>query len=437
MSNVSFLEKLLDGAEVTWLPLGDIADIYGGLTGKSKADFENGNATYISYKNIFNNLEINFSALESVKVSASEKQHRVKYGDVIFTGSSEMKEESGMSSTVTKKLKDNIYLNSFSFGVRFNKDICLIPEFSKYLFRSHLLRKEIAKTANGVTRFNISKAKFKKIKIPILYPDNPKKSMEIQTEIVRILDAFTTFSTELTAELTAELTDRKIQYNYYRDQLFTFDEGDIEWKPLSELGDLVRGNGLPKKDFTETGVPAIHYGQIYTYYGLSTESTLSFVSFETAEKLKKVNKGDVIITNTSENFEDVGTALAYLGEEQAVTGGHATIFKPNNWVLGKYFAYFTQTTAFKKAKRKYAKGEKVIDVSANDMSKIEIPIPYPDDFKKSINEQKRIVDILDKFDALINSISKCLPYEIELRNKQYEYYRDLLLNFPKPEEEVA
>ncbi len=149
----------------------------------------------------------------------------------------------------------------------------------------------------------------------------------------------------------------------------------VEWKTLGEVGQLIRGNGLQKKDFTETGVPAIHYGQIYTYYSLSTTETKSFVSPELAKKLRKVDKGDVVITNTSENIEDVGKALVYLGERQAVTGGHATIFKPSEIILGKYFAYFTQTTTFTNEKRKYAKGTKVIDVSATDMAKIQIPLP--------------------------------------------------------------
>ena len=125
----------------------------------------------------------------------------------------------------------------------------------------------------------------------------------------------------------------------------------VEWKPLGEVGLLVRGNGLQKKDFTESGVPAIHYGQIYTYYGNQTDKTLSFVSPELAEKLKKVDKGDVVITNTSENIEDVGKALLYLGEEQAVTGGHATIFKPSKEIVGKFFVYFTQTEIFDKEQR--------------------------------------------------------------------------------------
>lgn len=195
---------------------------------------------------------------------------------------------------------------------------------------------------------------------------------------------------------------------------------EVEWKPLGEVGELIRGNGLQKKDFTETGVPAIHYGQIYTYYGNSTEKTISFVSYELAKTLKKVNQGDVVITNTSENLEDVGKAVLYLGNEQAVTGGHATIFKPSNKILGKYFVYLTQSKLFSDAKRKLAKGTKVVDVSANDMAKIIIPIP-------PLETQQKIVKTLDKFTEL----EATLEAELALRKKQYQYYRETLLTFPQ------
>jgi type I restriction enzyme S subunit len=145
------------------------------------------------------------------------------------------------------------------------------------------------------------------------------------------------------------------------------------------------------------------------------------VSPELAKKLKKVQKGDVIITNTSENLEDVGKAVVWLGDNEIVTGGHATIFKPQK-VTGKYFAYYTQTNMFADQKRKYAKGTKVIDVSATDMTKIKIPVP-------SLDEQDRIVSILDKFDALTNDISIGLPAELKARRQQYEYYRNRLLTF--------
>lgn len=189
---------------------------------------------------------------------------------------------------------------------------------------------------------------------------------------------------------------------------------NVEWLRIAEVGELVRGNGLQKSDFTESGVPAIHYGQIYTFYGNSTTETKSFVSPELAEKLRKVNKGDVVITNTSENLEDVGKALLYLGEKQAVTGGHATIFRPGEKILGKYFVYFTQSDFFASEKRKYAKGTKVIDVSATDMAKILIAIP-------PLDVQAEIVRILDAFTAV--------TAELNMREKQYQYYRNKLLSF--------
>lgn len=198
----------------------------------------------------------------------------------------------------------------------------------------------------------------------------------------------------------------------------------VEWKTLGEVGELVRGSGLPKSDFTEVGVPAIHYGQIYTYYKNSTIETKSFVSPKTAEKLKKVDKGDVVITNTSENLEDVGKALLYLGEEQAVTGGHATIFKPKKAILGMYFVYYTQTLEFSLEKKRYAKGTKVIDVSATDMGKIQIPIP-------PLHVQAEIVRILDAFTA----VTAELAAELNTRKKQYNYYRDQLLSFEEGEVE--
>lgn len=121
MSN-RIIEKLLNGSEVEWKPLGEIADMYGGLTGKNKHDFENGNAKYITYKTLLDNIQIDENKLEEVKVSQDEKQHQVKYGDVLFTGSSETAKEAGMSSAVTVHFNEPIYLNSFSFGIRFKEN---------------------------------------------------------------------------------------------------------------------------------------------------------------------------------------------------------------------------------------------------------------------------------------------------------------------------
>ena len=242
----------------------------------------------------------------------------------------------------------------------------------------------------------------------------------MQAEIARILDRFTA--------LEAELEARQKQYEYYRDRLLSAEGIRTMYgeavKPiaLGDLGQLVRGSGLQKKDLTASGVPAIHYGQIYTYYGAYTTHTIAFVSPETARSLKKVNYGDVIITNTSENVEDVNKAVAYLVKEEGVTGGHATIFKPAKGMLGQYLAYYTQTQEFFNLKRRYARGTKVIDVSASDLAKITIPLP-------SLHVQEEIVRILDKFSTLTTSLTAGLPREIALRRRQYEYYREQLLTF--------
>src|SRR5258708_39246809 len=95
-----------------------------------------------------------------------------------------------------------------------------------------------------------------------------------------------------------------------------------EFKTLGEIAELVRGNGMPKTDLTDEGVGAIHYGQIYSRYGVWTTTTISFVTPATAAGLAKVNPGDIIITNTSGNVEDVGKAVAWLGDCPIVTGGH-------------------------------------------------------------------------------------------------------------------
>ena len=280
------------------------------------------------------------------------------------------------------------------------------------------------------------KSKVRKAGIPTL--DNkvlenikiPLPPLSVQHKIVEILDKFTALEAELEANLEAELDCRKRQYEYYRNQLLSFDIlnsggqklNDVKIMTLGDLGMFVRGSGLQKKDLTTQGIPAIHYGQIYTYYGTYAKKTKSFVTKEMAEKLKKVNYGDVIITNTSENIEDVCKAVVYLLKEQGVTGGHASIFKPSEKIIGKYLAYYTQTTDFAKEKRKFAKGTKVIDVNAKDLAKIKIPLP-------PLSVQREIVEILDKFDTLCNSISEGLPKEMELRRKQYEYYRNQLLTF--------
>jgi type I restriction enzyme, S subunit len=199
---------------------------------------------------------------------------------------------------------------------------------------------------------------------------------------------------------------------------------EVEWKALEDVGEFIRGGELQKKDFTETGVGCIHYGKIYTHYGMFTEKTKTYISQEFFKKSRKAKKDDLIIATTSENDEDVCKAVAWLGHEEIAVSSDACIYRHN--FNPKYVSCFFQTEQFQKQKKQYITGTKVRRVNADNLAKILIPMP-------SQQEQTHIAAILDKFDALTSSISEGLPREIELRQQQYEYYRDLLLSFSKAE----
>lgn len=249
----------------------------------------------------------------------------------------------------------------------------------------------------------------------------PLPPIEVQTEIVRILDKFTS----LEAELEAELDCRKRQYEYYRDKLLSFDNvggQEVEWKKMSEVGTFIRGNGLQKKDFTEEGVCCIHYGQLYTHYGTSATETITYCSSELAKKLRKAAKGDIVIATTSENVEDVCKAVAWLGEEEIAVSGDAFIYKHTQ--NPKYMAYLFQTASFFNYKKKKATGTKVIRLTGDAMGNYLAPIP-------SLEVQHRIVSILDRFESLTTSLQSGLPAEIAARRQQYEHYRDKLLTFKR------
>ncbi|WIF71116.1 restriction endonuclease subunit S [Proteus vulgaris] len=405
MSNMNYMENLLEGVKVEWKPLADIAEIYGGLTGKSKIDFESGNAKYISYKNIFNNIDVDPSQLELVKVSENERQHKVRYGDILFTGSSEIAIEAGMSSAVTIDFKEPVYLNSFSFGVRFNNNVKLMPEFSKYLFRSRLMRAEIAKSASGVTRFNVSKARFKKILVPIPCPDNPEKSLAIQAEIVRILDAFTA----LIAELTAELNMRKKQYNHYQFELLKLTE-TTQQLSIGECCDIKKGV-TPIKKATPGKYPLV----------ATTEERQSSSEYQ-------FDCPAVCVPLISSRGHGVASIdRIYYQDGKFALGNILCAIIPNDSeVLSAKFLRYYLFDKKDVLLVSLMRGGANVSLTIDSLKKVKIPVP-------PIAEQQRIVRALDKFDEFV----KALPSEIELRQRQYAYYRDLLLSFPQSHSDKA
>ena len=188
----------------------------------------------------------------------------------------------------------------------------------------------------------------------------------------------------------------------------------VKNKKLSEFATVSRGGNFQKKDFLTAGFPCIHYGQIYTRYGLFAAETFTFISDECAKKQKKAVPGDIIMAVTSENIEDVCKCLAWLGESDVAVSGHSAIIHHNQ--NPKYLVYYFHTAAFFAQKRKLAHGTKVIEVTPDKLGDIEIPLP-------PLEVQSEIVRILDNFTEL--------TAELTARRKQYEYYRDALLSFGK------
>lgn len=407
MSHIDELIKRHCPNGVEYVTLSDVADTVAGLSGKSKADFTDGNARYVSYKNIFANLAVNQDAPDFVRVGSSERQNKLRLGDVLFTGSSETANEVGMSSVVTMEPSEPLYLNSFSFALRFRDSELMEPGFSKYLFRSSTIRAQIERASSGVTRINISKGRFLKVRIPI-------PPTEVQKEIAVILDTFS----KLEAELEAELEARRIQYAFYRDSLIAaYKDSSV---PMGSVGIFKRGRRFTKNDVVADGIPSMHYGEIYTHYGVSAETALTHVRSELSKQLCFAQPGDVVIATVGETVEDVAKAVAWLGSEPIAIHDDTAFFRSEE--NPKYISYAMQTADFHSQKNKHVARGKVKRLSGDGLSKIQVPVPPRKD-------QDRIVGILDKFDALVNDLSTGLPAELNARRQQYEHYRDRLLTF--------
>ncbi|NUC51582.1 restriction endonuclease subunit S [Escherichia coli] len=393
MSELSYLEKLLDGVEVEWLPLGEITKYEQPTKYLVKAkDYHDtytipvltaGKTFILGYTNETHGI---YQASKAPVIIFDDFTTANKWVDFDFKAkSSAMKMVTSCDDNKTLLKYVYYWLNT------------LPSEFAEGDHKRQWI------------------SNYSQKKIPIPCPDNPEKSLAIQSEIVRILDKFTA----VTAELTAELNMRKKQYNYYRDQLLSFDEEqekpiyleklldgvEVEWLPLSDLARI--RNGKDHKSLSEGEFPVYGSGGIMRYvdtYAYNKPSVLI---------PRKGSLGNLFFIDVP--FWTVDT-IFYTEIDEAQ-------------IRPKYLYYFLSTVGL--GEMNQAGG--VPSQTQSVLNKLKIPIPCPDNPEKSLAIQSEIVRILDKFDTLTNSITEGLPREIELRQKQYEYYRDLLFSFPKPE----
>lgn len=294
----------------------------------------------------------------------------------------------------------------------------MMPAFLYYLLSSDAFFAYDVQHAKGAKMPRGSKEAILNYRIPV-------PPVEVQREIVLILDLFSTLEAELEVELEAELEARQLQYAYCRDSLLAGRGMEVRWVPLGHLGTFTCGCRFINSDFDEDGFPCIHYGEIYTHYGLFADETKSRVRSDLVPRLRIAQPGDLVVVGGGENVEEVCKAVAWLGESPVAVHDECYIF--HHSMHPKYASYVLSSGMFRRQKTRYANGAKIIRVSIDDLAKIEVPVPDK-------SEQERIVGILDRFEGLVKDLSVGLPAELKARRRQYEYYRDKLLTF---EEAVA
>jgi type I restriction enzyme S subunit len=411
MSGVGLLDKLLDGAAVEWKPLGEAVDFLKGKSLPKEKIVDGGYNKCIHYGELFTHYPAVINEIKSRTNQSLDESVLSKANDVLVPTSDVTPDGLATASCLAE---DNVILGGDILVIR--GDVI----DGRYL--SHFIRKsksKIMQMVSGSTVYHIYAKDLGKLQVPIPCPDNSKKSLEIQAEIVRILDAFT----ELTSELTTELTARKKQYNHYRDQLLSFEDGEVEWKTLGEMALIQRGaSPRPIARFItddENAVPWIKIGD--TSLGSKyVNETAQKITLEGARSSRLLDKGDFILSNS------MSFGRPYiLGISGAIHDGWASISKFSGTLNTDFLYHYLSSNKVQNYWSGKINSGSVSNLNADIIKALPVPTP-------SFARQKKIAALLDKFDELTNSLTEGLPREIELRQKQYAYYRDLLFSFPKP-----
>ncbi|MEQ3477764.1 restriction endonuclease subunit S [Klebsiella variicola] len=411
MSELSYLEKLLDGAVVQWKTIGEVTSQTNNIKWREATRtyrYVDLTAVDIETKKITVTTEI------TANNAPSRAQKLLQENDVIFATTRPTQQRFCLIDS-----EHSGEVASTGYCVLRAKQDEVLPKWILHWISTRYFNEYVEENQSGSAYPAISDAKVKECLIPIPCPDNKEKSLAIQSEIVKILDTFTA----LTAELTAELNMRKKQYNYYHDRLFSFGAHDVKRLKLGEL--CVVGDGLhgtPEYDVT---------GDYFFING----NNLGYQKISFNDNTKKVN--DSMFKKHGIHFDPINTVflsingtignVSFYNNERIVLGKSVAYFKIKSPELHtRYLFYFLQTNYAKQYFENQKTGSTIKNLGLKSLRAFEIPIPSDD-------EQLYIVARMDKFYTLTNSITEGLPREIELRQKQYEYYRDMLFSFPKPE----
>ena len=411
MSDKISIKELLEGVEVEWKPLNEVCEFKNGFAFKSNL-FKDSGLPIIRITNIDGkNVDLSdVKYFNPTDYKENTDNYQVNKNDILIA----------MSGATTGKIGFYNYDKTAYLNQRVGK---FIPNEKKlknrYLYHLLLSKvEEIYIIAGGGAQPNLSSnILMSKIQIPIPYPNDSDKSLEVQSEIVRILDNFT--------ELTAELRARKKQYEYYREQLISNSTSQIE--KLEDIAQIYLGLTYTPT-YVDNGVKFISAQNTSgDFLDLTNVKYISQEEYNKSTSNAKPKRGDVLFTRVGSNLGH--PVIVDTDEELCIFVSLGFIRVNPKKVLNSYIKHWMNTDLFWEQVRKNVHGSAKVNLNTGWLKKFDVFLP-------SIEEQMRIVNILDKFDTLTNSISEGLPKEIELRTKQYEYYRDLLLTFPKKEVEV-
>ena len=410
---MSFLKKLLDGIEVKWQPLSEITLRTNNIKWRDTTD----SYRYIDLTSVdIETKKIIETSVVTSNNAPSRAQKLIEKDDVIFATT----RPTQMRYCLIDEEYDGEVASTGYCVLRAKKDV-ILPKWILHLFSSSEFKGYLEENQSGSAYPAISDAKLKEFKIPLPCPDNPQKSLEIQTEIVRILDTF--------SAMTAEFSTRKKQYNYYRDQLLSFKDGEVEWSALGDIGAFTYGYAAKAQDFGDARF--VRITDINANGKLILEEA-KYVDISDENEKYLLNKNDLLMARTGATF---GKTMIFEEDYPAIYAGFLIKLSLDEKIVNpKYYWHFAQSDLFWDQANKLVSGGGQPQFNANALKQVKMPLPYPQDNNKSLIEQARIVSILDKFDAITSSIREGLPREIELRQQQYEYYRDLLFSFPKSEE---
>ena len=391
-NNRTFLEKLLDGAEVEWKPLGKVTDIKTGQSVSKNIIAQNPGI----YPVINSGREplgfINEWNTENDPIGITTRGAGV--GSITWQEGKYFRGNLNYSVTIKSEYELNVRF-LYHILLHFQKEIHNLCSFT------------------GIPALNASE--LKKLEIPI-------PPLSVQTEIVRILDALTA----LTSELTSELTLRRKQYEYYRETLLLPDNleqlnTEGAKKKLSDVVNIYLGLTYTPT-YVENGVKFISAQNTSNdFLDLSNTKFISREEFEKSTSNAKPKRGDILFTRVGSNLGH--PVIVDTDEDLCIFVSLGFLRVKDKNILNSYIKHWMNTNLFWKQVEKNVHGSAKVNLNTGWLKDFEIYIP-------TLKEQQRIVSILDKFETLTNSINKGLPLAIEQSQKRYEYYRELLLNFP-------